>query len=616
MGFPYLYTFFYHYPWLTDSPPKRVNLKRQTIIVDGNSTMYSIYDKAVNDDRTRMKTEQVTKTPFGYEKYGNLLHEVFSQFRHKCKKVIVVFDGVYRRHRHRRSDPERMSSLRFAALNQHGTQLPSLFEDKFKSVLSELDMDVIVARGEADPMIAALAEDLNAYVVAGDSDYHLYNLKQGYVPLRFLDFEQMEGSLYQTEDIFGVVDSYAVPLWTSLIGYDFVSWDNLQVRLICLHLSCWLFPLKSFQKLFLNFEPHDAQKFHEWLESTDPDKEKRLRITNMFYLLRLIQDKGGESVHDAVIQYVPEEQLEEFNQVRRSYRRITVAQTIRTRGQKELPSYIDKLFVTGKLDRAIINVFINRKLLLFKESNNPVYFKFLLPILQLIVVWNRPDVALENCSSIIFNGQKYNPLESINEDELPSADEMEKMPQKEKKKWLLSCVQSALGSHMIADTDRIREDQLVWICLLKLWCHTTQEQSPTKDVVLRAMIVAYLQRKLLAAAADPPSTYFFHYGEISALSVNWMSRMFFVEDNNSISIVQQVCQTVAKGGAIQRAQRYQQSHDEKCIRQWWRWWNQEGFGRVRAFLPRLPYRQPILWSSSAHARPQWVRDRRSLLLSH
>ena len=513
MGIPYLFSLINNYPGLSTSPPQRVDLKGRAVIVDRNSTMYAIYDQAVIDDKTRSKTEQVTKTPFGYDKYRKLLYDLFFQLREKCTTVIVVSDGVYRRHPRRRSDPDRMSSLRFAALSENGNQLPALAKCTFDSVLNELDMHTIVARGEADPMIAEKARTEEAYVVADDSDYHLYDLLQGYVPIRSLNVKQLKGSLYQRQNVFEGMDAREVALWATLIGYDFVSWDNLQVRLIHLLFSYSFPSLNIFQKLFVNFEPHDAQEFHLWLESANPDREKHLRMTSQFYLIRLIQENGGLFVQDKAIQFIPEAQRTEFHQLKSSYIGIHSAQSIQTRGQKELPRYIDDLFVSGHLDIAIINLFTNRKLLLFTESDNPAFYRFLSPVIQLALKWDRPDAPTNNCSSIIFNKEQYYPMDSVNEDELPSADEVKTMSTEEKKKCLLSCVQSALESHMIVGTDRIPDEQLVFLCLLKLWYHQRQEPSTTRDTVLRAMIVSYLKYKLLADANQPVSEFAKHLRE-------------------------------------------------------------------------------------------------------
>ena len=564
MGIPYLPTLIYKYAVRRIFSTTPVNLADESVIIDGNAAMYFIYDKVVADDKTRAKKDQLTKTPFAHDGYREMIRELFLPMREKCESVTFVFDGVYERHPRRRQDPERTISTCSASPNGCRNRLPLLFKHQLENVLKELGVELIVARGEADPMIVALAKERNAYVISDDSDYLLYEFNRGYVPLRSLNFKELRGPRYRMENVFRDMDARAVALWASLIGYDFVSFEDLQVRLICFCILCWFLIFNMFQRLFVNFHPYDEQDFLFWLEKIEPDKQADLWLRNEYYLLRFIQVNGSRAAETKLMQLIPPDQRVEFEQLRSTYINVQPVQTIQTRGNSELPSFVDRFFISGDLGHVIINIFINRKLLLFTESDNDAYFQFLSPIMQLILKWDRPADATENSSTVLFNGKQCNPFKSINEDELPSAGVMDKMSKKEKKKWLLSCVQSALGSHMIVGANSIHNDQLVWICLLKIWYRKTEEPSSTKDTVLRAMIVAYLNRKLLAATA-PPGKSFFHWVWVSGSSVNFIFRMFFVDDNNSISIGERGRRTVEKECVIQTKQRYQQSHKEKCI---------------------------------------------------
>jgi hypothetical protein len=230
MGIPYLSTFLYDYAAVPESGT-RVDLKGKRAIGDGKSAMYFTYAKVVENDKKRIKQAQLTKTPFGYDGYREMIRELFLPMQEKCESVIFVFDGVYRRHPRKREDPDRTSSIRFASLNGGKNGLPALFEHLLKNELREMGISVVVAHGEADPMVAELAESQQAFVVAGDSDYHLYKLTQGYVPLRYLNTKQLKGPLYCRQDTFGRMDTDEVALWASLIGYDFISLELIRFRI-------------------------------------------------------------------------------------------------------------------------------------------------------------------------------------------------------------------------------------------------------------------------------------------------------------------------------------------------------------------------------------------------
>ena len=173
MGISYLSTLIDKFKELTAAVLKRVCLESRSVVMDGNSAMYFIYDKMVHDDESREKSNRLTKTDFGHDGYGKVIKDMFRPYQDKQVKLIVVFDGVYQRHPRRRPDPERTSSTRFASLSGDGNRLPLLFDYQFQTILTELRIEWIVAHGEADPMIVELAKERNAVVVAGDSDYHL-----------------------------------------------------------------------------------------------------------------------------------------------------------------------------------------------------------------------------------------------------------------------------------------------------------------------------------------------------------------------------------------------------------------------------------------------------------
>ncbi|CAF4948833.1 unnamed protein product, partial [Rotaria sp. Silwood1] len=134
-----------------------------------------------------------------------------------------------------------------------------------------MDIELYVARGEADPMIVQLAQDRGAYIVAADSDYNLYELSMGYVPLKFFNLKRLEGPLYQLKDFFTGMDARDVGLWASLIKYEFVD-------------------LKKLQEFLSTNKPHDQNEFESWLHNQSSDEQKHKLITTEWLLVRFIQE--------------------------------------------------------------------------------------------------------------------------------------------------------------------------------------------------------------------------------------------------------------------------------------------------------------------------------------
>ncbi|CAF4429189.1 unnamed protein product [Rotaria socialis] len=479
MGPHYAHTFFYKYLTELNNHATRVNLKDQSIIIDANSFMYFIYNEILNDDKHKNRNQILTTIPFNYDGYWDYSKQVLNKFKQDCSDVLVVFDGVFKRNANRRPDPERASSLHVTEFNGYQNQLPLLFRRGFIDILRELDIGVNVARGEADPMIVRLAQDRNAYVVAADSDYHLYDLPQGYVPLYFLKLKALKGSLYQLDDVFTGMDAKGVALWASLIKYNFVK-------------------LAKLQNFLSRTLADDREKFESWLNSTEPDEQKRNLITTEWLLLRFIQHVGSSIAYTELIELIALDDRQKFDQIRSNYINVIPEASIKTKNGKALPAYLDRLFTTGNLDHTILNILISRNVLKSEQVNNAVYFQILRPIIQILLLSDCSSTELGNDSQkVTFNNQLYEPLAEIKIQDFPSLDEISKMSSADRKKWLVYCVQHALQPSINMNDDEIHDDHLAWMCLLKLWWHKGKEQTLLKKSALYAMIVSYLTHTLL-----------------------------------------------------------------------------------------------------------------------
>lgn len=97
-------------------------------------------------------------------------------------------------------------------------------------VLHQLNINVRIAPGQADPMIVQIATEHNAFIVARDSDYFLYKNTKGYVPLDTLHLSTLQGEFYHMEDVFKDMSQQSVTLWATTITYEIITLDVLQVN--------------------------------------------------------------------------------------------------------------------------------------------------------------------------------------------------------------------------------------------------------------------------------------------------------------------------------------------------------------------------------------------------
>jgi hypothetical protein len=226
MGVPFLSTFIDDFLFATKNPSKSVNLTNQNVIIDGYSFFYFIYDQTRNEDQSKSMAQRVTATQFGYDGLWEKLRKSLRQFKENCANVIVVFDGVSKPNKHRRPDPERASSVKF---NDDSCGLPSLLRDELSLILHNLKIEIYVSQGEADPIIVQMARKRDAYIVARDSDYYLYEIKRGYVPLPYLELSTLEGQYYHMTDVFQGMTQRSTALWVTTIAFEFISLAVLQV---------------------------------------------------------------------------------------------------------------------------------------------------------------------------------------------------------------------------------------------------------------------------------------------------------------------------------------------------------------------------------------------------
>ena len=108
----------------------------------------------------------------------------------------------------------------------------------FSSTVTELGLQLCVADGDGDETVAKLANFYSCPVLADDSDYFIFNLKAGYIPLDMLDFESepVRVKIYMIEMFAQKFDfaqtslCFAIP---AIFGNDFVKPSSDYIRWIC-----------------------------------------------------------------------------------------------------------------------------------------------------------------------------------------------------------------------------------------------------------------------------------------------------------------------------------------------------------------------------------------------
>lgn len=130
---------------------------------------------------------------------------------------------------------ERIQRAHLAAVG--GSQeniMPELVKMVFKQTLARLEVPVAKCYGEADQEIAALANEWNCPVLSNDSDFFIFDLSAGLLPISHFQWEALEQSgsrryipckNYKTSNICILfsIQPQILPAFAALAGNDYVK---------------------------------------------------------------------------------------------------------------------------------------------------------------------------------------------------------------------------------------------------------------------------------------------------------------------------------------------------------------------------------------------------------
>ncbi|XP_007547617.1 protein asteroid homolog 1 [Poecilia formosa] len=173
-----------------------------------------------------------------YDAFACFLNEFLSALETCNIKPYVVLDGGM--------DP---SDKKFATLRQrlqsrikeadsichgrNGSVLPILVRKVFLQVLNQRGIPLVQCPAEADWEIACLARQWNCPVLTNDSDFYIFDLPAGYLPLNFFQWTNLNGKAsqryipsrcYTTNNLcrcFGGMNRELLPLCAVLTGNDY-----------------------------------------------------------------------------------------------------------------------------------------------------------------------------------------------------------------------------------------------------------------------------------------------------------------------------------------------------------------------------------------------------------
>ncbi|CAK6949565.1 protein asteroid homolog 1 [Scomber scombrus] len=132
---------------------------------------------------------------------------------------------------------------------RNGSVLPIITRDVFTQVLIQRGVPLVQCAAEADWEIACLAHQWNCPVLTNDSDFYIFDLPGGYLPLKFFQWTNLNGKAshryilarcYTTNSLcrwFGGMNQELLPLFAVLTGNDYGTPKDADTLFAVLDLS-------------------------------------------------------------------------------------------------------------------------------------------------------------------------------------------------------------------------------------------------------------------------------------------------------------------------------------------------------------------------------------------
>ncbi|XP_028395372.1 protein asteroid homolog 1-like [Dendronephthya gigantea] len=238
-------------------------LRDTNLIVDGRGLCYYIH----SSNRLDMK--------YGgqYQQLQDKVREFVAKLQSNNVVPYVVFDGImtkdekkfHTKLKRKQKCVKRMKAMWSSRSSTNDVVIPCLAQIAFVQVLQELDVKYAVADFEADCEIASLANELDAPVMAKDSDFYIFNIKCGYIPFPHYNFSCRNTTVkkfkFQNFAKHLGIDPGMLPLFASLIGNDYVSEDVLEQFMVYLQQPTDKIP--AIAKFLSKYKSNDASTVFE-----------------------------------------------------------------------------------------------------------------------------------------------------------------------------------------------------------------------------------------------------------------------------------------------------------------------------------------------------------------
>ncbi|UJR17243.1 hypothetical protein I4U23_004138 [Adineta vaga] len=425
MGIRGLETFIRH----TFDQFEKIKLHNCNVVIDGDSIFHQMYKEC-----------ELTCVFGGeYDEFYQLCKQLFESFKNCQINAFVVFDGAQLDHRKestmikRAKDSITQSTTNDSIVSMH----PALLRQTFINLLDTMQVPYISALGEGDDECVSLANHLNCYLMATDSDYFCYNLYRGYIPFESLDIQPREkhGRVYLTAQLYRInslLEKFkGLQPKTLALAYqprqtqnlwNAMEWmrkmndvdEALDFLLEKVHLnSTYELRTKIEEAILCYLEPSDTliYRFHS-THNSNPNLLKNPVFVQLAQTYLNTLDMNDNQIEDSINE---------------------VSQNIKSKCDHSLPLFLGNAVTNCHLSSSFIEIFIRRQLIcraLIEVKEKPSIFTYAIPIVLPCFSILFKYEQEQNDLSIIFYHRKIDQLEkdeyviSTHADDIPELEQI------------------------------------------------------------------------------------------------------------------------------------------------------------------------------------------------
>ncbi|XP_002742445.1 single-strand DNA endonuclease ASTE1-like [Saccoglossus kowalevskii] len=207
------------------------NLHDTQVVIDGHGVVHWLYFQNKIDFRHGGN----------YRDFQELCYRFFKSFK-LCKvQPYILFDGAYdlndRKLATVKSRAKQQVQRALNIIKGGGDKILPLFAfEVFLKVLKKLDIPYIYCDFEADNEIVALANSWRCPVIGQDSDFYVFDIRAGYIPLNYLWWKN-PCPLYEESDILPTDEYPVLGGKTRKLGSYCLKTEMYRLSKFCSHFS-------------------------------------------------------------------------------------------------------------------------------------------------------------------------------------------------------------------------------------------------------------------------------------------------------------------------------------------------------------------------------------------